>query len=401
MAMWRSCGGRVAEGKKALPMRFSSRLSEQLEPSELSRRLARARAEGAVRWDLTSASPSKTGVVFPEELLAALASSVSTRYVPAPLGSPAARRAVAALYADGGHPVSPEDVVLTASTSESYSYLLKLFCDPGARTLAPEPSYPLLSHLMRLDAVELEPYRLHYDGAWHLAWEPLTPSPATRLVIAVSPNNPTGSCLSLAELERLGALGLPLVSDEVFRAYPFGRAPLPSLLDATLEVPCFTLGGLSKEVGLPGLKLGWIILSGPEKYRAAIRERLALIADTYLSVNATVEAALPLVLQHGARVRAAILARVRQNLIAVDRALVGSAATRLGASGGWSACLRLPATQDEDAWALMLLQRGVVAQPGYLYDLPGTCLVLSLLTPPEVLAEGLAVLQEVLSEADC
>ncbi|MBX3184751.1 MAG: pyridoxal phosphate-dependent aminotransferase [Polyangiaceae bacterium] len=376
-------------------MRFSRRLAEQLEPSALSRRLARARAAGAVRCDLTSSSPSATGIAYPEELLEALRASSSARYTPAPLGSLEARRAVAALH-EG---VSPEDVVLTASTSESYGYLFKLFCDPGCSALAPEPSYPLLSHLARLDAVTLEPYELMYDGAWHLSTAPLAPSPNARLVIAVSPNNPTGSCLSRAELTRLSALGLPLVSDEVFHAYPFTDEALPSLLDLDLEVPCFTLGGLSKQVGLPGLKVGWMILSGPQKYREEIRQRLALIADTYLSVNAPAEAALPQVLHHGARVAAAIRARVRQNLRALDQALAGSSMTRLTASGGWSACVRLPATREEEAWALTLLEAGVVSQPAYLYDLPGPTLVLSLITPPDVWAEGLEVLRQVVSDS--
>ncbi len=376
-------------------MQFSRRFSEQLEPSELSRRLARARAAHAVRYDLTSSSPTATGIAYPEELLEALRVASSARYTPAPLGGVEARRAVAALYAAKGHPVSPEDVVLTASTSESYGYLFKLLCDPGCVALAPEPSYPLLTHLARLDAVTLQPYELVYDGAWHLSTEPLAPQPDARLVIAVSPNNPTGSCLSRAELTRLSALGLPLVSDEVFHAYPFTDEALPSLLELELEVPCFTLGGLSKQVGLPGLKLGWMVLSGPQNFREEIRRRLMLIADTYLSVNAVAEAALPGLLRHGAQVAVTIRERVRQNLKALDRALTGSPMTRLTASGGWSACVRLPATREEEAWALALLEAGVVVQPGYLYDLPGPALVLSLLTPPGAWAEGLEVLLRV------
>jgi aspartate/methionine/tyrosine aminotransferase len=286
--------------------------------------------------------------------------------------------------------------MLTASTSEAYAYLFKLLCDPGDEVLVPAPSYPLFDHLAGLEGVSLVPYRLAYDGEWHVDVPHLRAAVGakTRAILAVSPNNPTGSYLKRDELAAMAALGLPIVSDEVFAAYPLkvDARRAESALEAARETLVFALGGLSKLAGLPQMKLAWTCIAGPEAPRDEALARLELIADTFLSPGTPVQAALPRLLAAGARTRAAIAARTRTNLEVVRRACAGSAASVLDVEGGWYATLRVPHTCSEEAWVLALLERdGVYVHPGWFFDFAeDAVLVVSLLTPEPALAEGIA-----------
>jgi alanine-synthesizing transaminase len=320
------------------------------------------------------------------------ASTQSGVYRPEPFGSPSARAAVARHFAKARKVIEPDvaDVLLTASTSEAYSFLFKLLCDPGDEVLVPAPSYPLLEHLAELDAVKLAPYRLAYDGAWHIDLDSVrrAVTPRTRALIVVSPNNPTGQYSSASELAALAELGLPLVSDEVFFEYALlERATTPPLPSSVLG---FALGGLSKLAGAPQLKLAWTILSGPEPARREARERLELVADTFLSVSSPVQHALPELLDAADNVTSAIGARCRGNLQQLRHALTNSSATLLRAEGGWSAVLRLPSITTEDQFVLGLLrERGVLVQPGWFYDFETQpFVVLSLLTEPGLFRQG-------------
>lgn len=302
-------------------------------------------------------------------------------------------------YSRRGLAVEADRILLTASTSEAYGDLFKLLCDPGDEVLVPRPSYPLFEYLAALESVRMVPYWLRYDGSWHVDFGDLRQriSPRTRAIVIVNPNNPTGSFLKEREAVRLVALaaerGLPVIADEVFFDYPLGRK---SRQAATLvnrhDVLSFSLNGLSKAAGMPQMKLGWIVLNGPDAKRERARQRLELILDTYLSVNTPVQRALPALLGLGESMQARILSRTRENLRVLEDLLRDSAAHPLCTEGGWSAIVRLPGMQDEEKWLLDLLeQEQVIAQPGYFFDLEcGRSLVVSLITPPESFREGIS-----------
>lgn len=386
-------------------MRFSTRLTWNTAENRLTRALARRRAAGLPVLDLTQSNPTRAGFAYSDRICAALADARALVYDPDPAGSPAARRAVATWHARRGLAVDASDIVLASGTSDAYAWLFKLLCDPGDEILAPRPSYPLFEFLAGLESVRIVPYGLVYDGRWWVDWGSLehAAGPRARAVVVVQPNNPTGSFLNRDEIARLAAFcaerGLAIISDEVFAAYPLGENEPPSFC-AQGVAPCFVLGGLSKAAGLPQMKLSWIVAGGPEGFRRAAIERLELIADTYLPVGTPVQCALPVLLEEGERVRDQILRRVRENYSWLTRRFgTGSSISVLAAQAGWYAVLRVPRLRSEEDWCLELLERGVLVQPGYFYDFSEEAyLVVSLLTPPAELAEGVERLAE-LAEA--
>ena len=332
---------------------FSRRSAFEREPNALAVAVEAARARGAHFVDLTESNPTASGFPAPAALLAALADARAARYEPHPLGLPFARRAVAEELARGGTCVDAGQVALTCSTSEAYSLAFRLLCDPGDRVLVPRPSYPLLEHLARADGALLDAYRLVYDGTWQIDQDDLRERaralPRARAVVCVNPNNPTGSFVSRGDARALAELGLPLVSDEVFAAYPFapdtGRCA--SMLGAALAgdgEPCaplvIALGGLSKYAGLPQLKLAWMILAGSAAPEALAR--LEILADAYLSVAAPVQLALPEIFALSRETRRAIAERLARNLARLRSTVENSPATLLRVEGGWYAVLRLP-----------------------------------------------------------
>ncbi len=348
--------------------------------------------------DLTVANPTTAGLPYDREtILAAFADPRALVYEPLPFGLESARATVAGDHEARGFAVRPDEVMLTASTSEAYAFLFKLLCDPGDQLLAPAPSYPLFEHLARFESVELVSYPLRYDGAWHLDVDDLRAriTPRTRGILLVSPNNPTGSYTKKSELRALARLGLPLVSDEVFACYPLAadrdRDRAWSALE-TRDTLVFALGGLSKSAALPQMKLAWTVVQGPEAQRRAALARLELIADSFLSAGTPVQHALPTLLEAGRLTEAAIRARTRENLAALDDRLArpGCPLGRLHLEGGWYATLRLPRTQSEAAWSLRFLEAdGVHVHPGHFFDFADEAYaVVSLLTPPEIFAEG-------------
>lgn len=373
-------------------------------PNAWTARLAARRAARLPVADLAAFDPTRTGLSPLPEAAAALAAVGPLAYEPDPRGAFAARAAVAGYFAARGLQVSPEVVLLTSSTSESYAHLLRLLADPGEAVAVPAPSYPLFEPLARAEGVEVRPYTLRYDGAWHLDRGSLEAAlRGARAAITVEPNHPTGSSLAADDRAFLAAAaasaGAAIVADEVFgdHAWP-GADPPVSWLAAESPVPTFVLGGLSKLCGLPHLKLGWLVAAGPPAPRAAALTALEWLADLYLSVGAPVQAALPalLELRHGfaARVRT----RVGENLARWDAlAAARPALTRLRASAGWSVVLRVPAERSAEAWALELLDRGVALHPGDFYDLGGgEHLVASLLADPADTAAACAALSELL-----
>jgi alanine-synthesizing transaminase len=364
---------------------FSSRLNWNLSPNPLSRLLEEKRRAGAGILDLTESNPTRAGFIYPREMIESFADDRVLRYDPSPRGLRSAREAVAHYYGERGREISPEQILLTASTSEAYSYLFKLLADPGDEILAPRPSYPLFEFLAALESVRVRQYPLRYDGAWHIDFAALEITPRTRAIVVVNPNNPTGSFLKKDEWERLESIGLPILCDEVFSDYAFDRAPAPAPASRNLV---FCMSGLSKIAGLPQMKLGWIAATGPGHESAL--ERIELIADTYLSVATPVQLALPKLLAASTGIRQQIRERTGANLEHLRGVSQGSVLQVLNVEGGWYAVAQVPRTRTEEEWALDLLaERDVLIQPGFFFDFETEAfLVLSLLTPREIFAEG-------------
>jgi alanine-synthesizing transaminase len=381
---------------------FSERVPADRRLNRLSTALAAARGRHDL-IDLTVSNPTRAGIQYPPDLLAPLGEAAGLAYRPDPFGLGDAREAVADTYIRRGLRMTSDRVILTASTSEAYSFLFKLLCDPGTTVLTPVPSYPLFDHLVRFDAVEQRRYRLEYHGGWDVdaasldeAW-----TDRTRAVLAVSPNNPTGSVLTdagAAELVgRCASRSAALIVDEVFVDYPLARQwEEPRALQAH-DCLLFRLGGLSKTAGLPQVKLGWIAVTGPDALVREALDRLELICDTYLSVSTPVQLAARHLLASSAGVREQIQRRTRLNLAAAGRiaAGAGGAVSVLDPDGGWSLVLRVPLTTGEEALALDLLDRGVIVHPGFFFDFPHEAfLVVSLLPEPEGFARGVQIVVE-------
>ncbi len=375
---------------------FSSRSSVDLAPNPLAVALEAARAASREILDLTESNPTRAGLPYAREaILAALARPASLVYEPAAFGIPSAREAVARELSAHGPATDASRVLLTASTSEAYAFLFKLLCDPGDEVLVPVPSYPLFEHLARLESVRAVPYRLAYDGAWHvdLASVRDAVTARTRAIVTVSPNNPTGSYLKRAELAALAALGLPIVSDEVFARYPLrdDATRARSVLEADGAPLVFALGGLSKLAALPQMKLAWMAVGGETARVAEATGRLEVIADAFLSLATPVQHAAAALLESRHAAEGAIRQRTRDNLAFVRSVVPGSPVSVLDVEGGWYATLRVPRTRSELEWAVALVEEdGVHVHPGHFFDFEGEAyLVVSLLTPEATFREAI------------
>jgi len=386
-------------------VRFSRRVPPDLRPN----RLAEVRARlGPPAFDLTESNPTRCDLPYPADLLRSLLDPAGLRYEADPLGLEVARRAIADWYRQWDVHVDPRRVVLTSSTSEAYSYLLKLLVDPGETILVPTPSYPLFDQLARLDGAGLARYRLDPESRWRVDPATVATAPGTcRAVVAVHPNNPTGSFLHPDDAALLTALcrgrGCALVVDEVFLPYRLRDTPGSGHTFAS-DTNCltFTLGGLSKALGLPQLKLAWIVVSGSQSEVRQTLDRLEYVADAYLPVSTPVALAVPALLRGCDAVSGAIGRRCRSNL---DRLLklAGTAphVAVLEPDGGWSAVLRIPNVIDEEQLALDLLEtHGVAVHPGFLFDLPSDgCLVVSLLPQEPIFGKGIQRLFDTVERA--
>ena len=372
---------------------FSGRVPSHIVVNRLSLALASMRERGIPVIDLTESNPTRVDLPYPETLLRPLAAAASLRYEPDPMGMASARAAVAGDQARRGMRVDPGHVVLTSSTSEAYSWLFKLLCNPGDAVLVPRPSYPLFEHLTALEGIRACPYALEYHGRWEIDFDSMVrAAPATtRALLLVSPNNPTGSYLTSEDFQKASRLclerGWAVVADEVFADYPLdASAPLTDIA-ARSDVLSFTLAGLSKTAGLPQLKLGWIIVGGPPSDRDAALAALELIADSYLSVATPVQVAAASLLQVGSSIRAAIQDRIAQNLRGL-RAVAARfpACEVLRTEGDWSAVVRVPSVRREEELVVELLEREqILVHPGYFFDFPREAyIVLSLLPLPPV-----------------
>ncbi len=381
-------------------MRFSGRTDWDVGENDLAAAVRLRRESGGELVDLTVSNPTVCGFVYDEAvLLAPLANADGMRYAADALGMVSAREAVAGYYRDLGAEVAVERICLTTSTSEGYSFLFRLLCGPGDEVLVARPSYPLFDFLARLDDVELREYPLRYDphAGWAIDLDALRAAitARTRAVIVVHPNNPTGNFVSVAEREALGAIcaekGIALIVDEVFLDYALGEPP-PSFAGGDTRCLTFVLSGISKVCGLPQMKASWMLASGPGELVRGAMERIEVIADTFLSMNAPVQHALPIWLEQRVSIQRQIRERMRENLGALDARLVGTQAERLGLEAGWTAVLRVPRTVEGVPFVEAALRKGVLVQPGEFYGLASGRAVVSLLTPAEVWVRGLELL---------
>jgi alanine-synthesizing transaminase len=376
---------------------FTSRQKWDQPTNLLSQLRAEKRRAGVRVLDLTESNPTQAGFDYPAEIFSALANQASRRYDPDPRGLASAREAVSGYYAERDVEIPASRILLTASTSEAYSYLFKLLANPGDEILVPRPSYPLFDFLAGLECVRVVQYPLRYDGAWHVDFDALerAVTERTRAVVVVNPNNPTGSFLKPAEALRLehfaASRDLAILSDEVFADYGNGEVSgiVATLADQDSRTALtFSMSGLSKIAGLPQMKLGWIVASGPQHERAL--DRLEWIADTFLSVATPVQAALPLLLELSIEIRAQIWERTDANLALLRARTRSSTANVLTVEGGWYAILQVPRTRPEEQYVIELLRdHDVLVQPGFFYDFESEAfLVVSLLTEPAAFEEG-------------
>jgi len=378
---------------------FSHRTNWRLTPNPLTRAIEEARTSGQRILDLTVSNPTEAGVrPNPEIVLAALANPVAMHYDPQPRGLLGARQAVCRYYRES-HEVfelDPERLILTTSTSEAYSYVFRLLCNPGDEILVPKPSYPLFEFLADLADVKLVSYPLLYDHGWQIDFDSLykAATPQTRAVILVHPNNPTGSYASAAETSALNRFcrdyGAAMIVDEVFLDYAHDSVPRSSFL-TNADVLTFTLSGVSKISALPQMKFAWVAASGPKEIVVQAGARLEIIADTFLSMNAPVQLAASVLLDQRKQIQPILLDRLRVNLAELDGRLTSRpSCTRLLVEGGWYIVMRVPAIESDEDLAIRLLRDASVSvHPGHFYDFPGEgYLVLSLITEPSDFREG-------------
>jgi alanine-synthesizing transaminase len=378
---------------------FSSRTPADLTPNRLADALTDARAAGRHLVDLTESNPTRAGFDYPHDLLLPLSDRRALAYAPAPFGLAEARVAVAGDFARRGVHLSPDRIVLTASTSDAYAFLFKLLTDAGDEVLVPAPSYPLFEHLARLDHVAATPYSLDADDGWRIDVESLRGAltDRSRAILLVSPNNPTGSFVKPDEVdcvvEMAASRGMAVVTDEVFCDYeltPNTRAAAGRFANRT-DILSFTLGGLSKSVGLPQVKLSWIGVAGPKHLVEPALERLELICDTYLSVSTPAQIAAAELLSRGVTIREQIARRVSANYRTLMDTVVPPCRV-VPSEGGWYGVLEVPSIESEERLVVDLLKNdGVLVHPGYFFDFPReSYLIVSLLVPEASFAEGIA-----------
>jgi alanine-synthesizing transaminase len=376
---------------------FADRTNWSLRPNRLAEALERHKSSGHKLLDLSASNPTECGFKYDvPAILRALCTPALLQYHPDPRGLESARKAVSGYYATRGYRININDLLLTTSTSEAYSFVFRLLGNPGDELLIPTPSYPLFDFLADINDIKLIRYPLFYDHGWHIDLYALKQAitPRTKGVIVVHPNNPTGHFTKPEEMDQLNDLcstnQMAIIADEVFLDFTLGAAEKSFV--ANTGALTFTMSGISKISGLPQMKFAWLAVSGPQEMKREALARLEMIADTYLSMNAPIQIAAPLLLQQRAAFQHQVMARVRGNLSELDSQLAGkSQVSRLKVEAGWYAVLRVPATRSDEELAIDLLEKHeVYVHPGHFYDFPGEgYMVVSLITPEQDFSEGL------------
>lgn len=378
---------------------FSQRTNWKLTPNKYTEALQAMRSAGEPLIDLTVSNPTECALNYDcAAILQAYQNKNALTYEPEPKGLVAARREVARYYHDDHEEsVDPEAMLLTSSTSEAYSYVFRLLCNPHDEVLVPKPSYPLFDFLADLQDVTLIPYRLQYAHGWFIDFESVIRAltPRTRAILLVHPNNPTGSYVKTEELSRLNELcrerNLGLIVDEVFLDYSQCGQKRKSFV-ANRDALTFTLSGLSKIAALPQMKVAWVVATGPESLTRPALDRLEIIADTYLSLSSPTQWAFPQLLEQRHSLRGQILERIKGNRNHLKAAFTSDDSVELlETEGGWYAVLRVSGERSDEDLAIEVMRKAhVLVHPGHFYDFGSDdCLVISLITPPDQLQRGI------------
>lgn len=379
-----------------MTVHFSSRVDISA-PNPIAAAQASAATAGITLGKLNDSNPTRHGLA-PQE--------IPNVYEANPRGPKAARESLAGFLGDqSGRAVDPERLYLLSSTSEAYSWLIKLLCDAGDAVLAPKPGYPLIESIAGLECVHAIEYQLHYDGAWYI--EPadiaaILDSPEgerVRALVLINPNNPTGSYVKENERESLVALcrerGIAIIADEVFFDYDLEPIAANRRLAGEEGVLTFALDGFSKMLAAPHAKVGWIRVSGPDDDVADAQRRLDVIADDYLPMSDIIAGCIPALLDAAEAQTDRVRERVRGNLAALHRMLESDelgVVNVLRPEGGWNVLLRVPSVLDENELVLKLIaDHRLTGQPGYFFDMTSNgYLAVSLLPEPEEFKRGIA-----------
>jgi aspartate/methionine/tyrosine aminotransferase len=383
---------------------FSRRTAWNLATNRYTEALDAHRREGRELLDLTASNPTTIGLTFDgEKILEGLTARDALTYRPMPKGLLSAREAIVEYYAEKGGHLHPDDLILTTSTSEGYSFVFRLLCDPGDAVLVPAPSYPLFDFLADLNDVKLVPYELVYDHGWQIDFQSIqqaieraeSQGARCRAVLVVHPNNPTGSYVKPREAAELSQIcashEMAIIADEVFLDYTLPHHP-PHTFSSRQDALTFTMSGLSKIAALPQMKVAWVVTSGPDLQKAEALARLEVIADTYLSMNAPIQHAIPAMLEARRSIHSQLMGRIKSNLASLDKNIAQQTlCQRLVIEGGWYAVLRVPNLgSDEDLAITLLRETDVLVQPGHFYNFPNDgYLIASLITPEDQFAEGI------------
>ncbi|XDD50119.1 pyridoxal phosphate-dependent aminotransferase [Leptospira sp. WS92.C1] len=389
---------------------FSSRFSFQEGKNEFAVVLSEFKTKKIEYNDLTSSNPTLGGFQYPGEAIRhSFQSSDLISYNPDPQGNLEARNMIRDYYRSKKLEIDPNDLFLVSSSSEAYSYLFKLLCNPGDSILIPAPGYPLFEFLCVMENLETNSYFTKKENGWKLKDTDLKTKDLlkNRLLLIVSPNNPTGSIFNKSDFRSikntLKKYNMPIIIDEVFSDYVYGEESHETIVDS--ETPVITVNGISKSLGLPGMKLSWILLSGPEKWKQEAKEYLELISDTYLSVNTPVQNVLPDLFGWRNLIQSQILKRIHRNLALLEQQLLVSSG--LGdkiryepPKAGWYCVLESSSFFPEDKFSLTLLkEKKVYVHTGGMFGFPETedcgILILSLLTDPDSFELGIEKILEI------
>jgi len=381
----------------SLKVTFSNRTNWPLSENKLVTMLNSLKEEKAPIIDLTESNPTRCGFKYlNEKILVPFNEEESLTYDPHPQGSLKSREAISQYYKQKNLNVSEEQIFLTSSTSEAYSYLFRLLINPIEGVLFPQPSYPLFQFLGDLNDVEISNYPLVYLDSWRIDCNALKTlvNIDTKAIVLVNPNNPTGSFVKENEMIAINELcqkyHLSIICDEVFHDFAFDYSKKYLSCVHNHDVLTFTLGGLSKTLGLPQMKLSWIVITGPEREVHLAIKRLEIVADTYLSVNTLAQNAIGYWLSSRKQIQDEIKTRVKDNLDIIKTQTDSTASRLLQTEGGWYAVLKIPNIKTEEDWALKLLNKyHVFIHPGYFFDFTEEAyIVISLLSQTDIFNEG-------------
>lgn len=369
-------------------MRFSSRVDIS-EPNPIAKAEAEAKANGITLGKLNDSNPTKHALA--SELLPDI-------YGAEPRGQRYAREALAAFLHEQGNTATADDLYILSSTSEAYSWLIKLLCNAGDAVLAPKPGYPLIESIARLECVDMIEYHQRFDGSWYIDVAELREAlegedgGRIRALVLINPNNPTGSYVKASEREAIVRLchdhEVAIIADEVFYDYDLEPFDGNARLAGETGTLTFALDGFSKTLAAPHAKVGWIQVSGPAAEVDEAKRRLDVVADDYLPMSEIIAKQIPAMLGAAAAQTARVRERVQTNLAALHTMLDDDEqgmVSVLRAEGGWNVLLRVPSVLDENELVLSMIEKhGISGQPGYFFDMTSNgYLAISLLPEPD------------------